>query len=243
MTLVLLFAASGTLFAQSDEFAMANKFYESKDYDSAIRLYESVLKQGTESAALRFNLGNAHFKNGDLGHAVVNYLRAKRLDPADEDIRHNLEFARQFSQVRMEGVELNPINSFFASIVDPYRLNALAWVSSIFFVLLIGVLIVRYGVGLSGSLVRATIIVSLVLLVVSSGLTAFKYRYDYLTRWAVIVSDDSPVFTGPSDQAELELDGAPGLTVQILSESGEYYNVLFENKRRGWIKKDLIEEV
>ena len=113
LAVVLTAASVGTLFAQSDEFAMANKFYESKDYDSAIRLYESVLKQGTESAALRFNLGNAYFKKGDLGRSVLNYLRAKRLDPTDEDIRHNLEFARQFSQVQMVGVELNPVNSFF----------------------------------------------------------------------------------------------------------------------------------
>ena len=119
----------------------------------------------------------------------------------------------------------------------------MAWVSSLFFMLLMGVLIVRFGVGLTGSLIRAATIVTLVLLVVCAGLTTFKYRHDYLTRWAVIVAEDSPVYTGPSDQAELELDGAPGLTVQILAESGDYYNVLFENKRRGWIKKSLIEAV
>ena len=58
---------------------------------------------------------------------------------------------------------------------------------------------------------------TLILLVVFAGWTTFKYRHDYLTRWAVIVAEDSPVYTGPSDQAELKLDGVLGLTVPIMS--------------------------
>ena len=74
-------------------------------------------------------------------------------------------------------------------------------------------------------------------------MTTFKYRQDFLARRAVIVAEDSQVHTGPSDQSEIELDGAPGLIVQIVEESGDYYNVLFENKRRGWIHKDLVAEI
>jgi tetratricopeptide (TPR) repeat protein len=226
--------------AQADEFAMANEFYQKKDYSSAVRLYLSVLNQGVESANLYFNLGNACFKDGDLGHAVFYYLRARRLSPDDQDIVHNLEFVRQFSRVQMEGVELNPIRTFFAGLVESHRLNTLAWLSSTFFVLFILVLCVRYGLGFSNFVVRIGAVVSLVLLLVSSGLTTFKYRNDYLTRRAVIITEDANVHTGPSEQSDVELEGAPGLTVQIISETVDYYDVLFENKRRGWIKKDQV---
>ena len=57
--------------AQSEEFAMANSFYEDKDFGSAIRLYHSILDRDLESATLHFNLANAYFKSGDLGHAVL----------------------------------------------------------------------------------------------------------------------------------------------------------------------------
>lgn len=226
-----------------EEFQMANKFYEDKDYASAIRLYESVVNQGFESSAIYFNLGNAYFKSGDLGYATLYYMKAKRLSPGDEDIRQNLEFARQFARVQMEGVELNPINTLFSSLVGQYRLSFLAWVSSAFFVLLMLLLIVRWGLGLVNPGIRAGLILALILVVVSSGLTAFKYRQDYLTRRAVIVAEESPVLTGPSEQSDVELDGAPGLIVEILEESGNYYSVLFENKRRGWIKKELVAEI
>ena len=230
-------------FAQNEEFQSGNKFYEDKDYPSAVRMYESVLTQGYESAELYFNLGNAYFKQGKLGEAILNYMRAKRLDPSDEDIRHNLEFARQFSRVQMEGVELNPINSLIGSIVDTYHLDLLAWVSSFFFILLIAVLIVRYGRGMNSSIIKTTLILALILFVFTAGLTTFKYRHEYLTRRGIITADISNIYTGPSDQSDVELEGAPGLVVEITDESSEYFNVLFENKRRGWIKKELVAEI
>lgn len=244
MTMLLLMSASLLGADKSpDEFVAANKFYEEKDYASAIRLFESIINQGNESAEVYFNLGNAYFKSGDLGYAVLYYTKARRLSPADEDIRHNLEFARRFSRVQMEGVQLNPINTFFDSLVDSYRLDFLAWVSSAFFVLFFLILVVRYGIGMNNPLIRIGIVVSLIFLLITSALTTFKYRQDFLARRAVIVAEDSQVHTGPSDQSEIELEGAPGLIVQIVDESGEYYNVLFENKRRGWIQKDLVAEI
>lgn len=229
--------------AQTDEFKMANQFYQEKDYDSAIRLYQSILNRGVESAPLYYNLGNAFFKRGELGYAVLNYIKARRLNPGDEDILHNLDFARQFSSVQMEGVTLNPINAFLVSIVDRYHLSRLAWIASLFFISVFVFLIVRFGLGIISPVVRAGLTVALTLLIISSGLATFKYRSDYLTRRAVIVAENSPVFTGPSEQSDIELEGAPGLIVEILAESNDYYNVLFENKRRGWIKKELLAEI
>jgi tetratricopeptide (TPR) repeat protein len=226
-----------------EEFEMANKFYEDKDYASAIRMYESVLNQGLESAPLYFNLGNAYFKSGDLGHATLNYMRAKKLSPGDEDIRQNLEFARQFARVQMEGVELNPVNTFLLSLVGEYQLSFLAWISSALFIFFVILLIIRWGIGIVNPAVRVGLVLSLLLVVITLGMTTFKYRHDYLTRRAVIIAEESPVLTGPSDQSDIELDGAPGLIVEILDESGDYYSVLFENKRRGWISKELVAEI
>ncbi|MEW5795484.1 MAG: tetratricopeptide repeat protein [Candidatus Zixiibacteriota bacterium] len=226
-----------------DDFDLANKYYEQKNYDSARAVYESLVHQGMESSALYFNLGNSYFRSGDLGHAVLYYLRAQRLDPNDPDIAANLEFARRFTSVQMEGVELNPVSSLFESIVAPYHLSALAWVSCCCFILLFVFLIARFGFALRGGLVRAGTWVALLLLISSSLLTTVKYHHDYLTRRAVIIAEESIVHTGPSELSEKELDAAPGLVVEILAESGDFYNVLFENKRRGWIQRSLVAVV
>lgn len=234
---------SSNLLANVDKFEQANKFFESKEYDNAIGTYETILFNGMESAALYYNLGNAYFKKGDLGQAVLNYQRAKRLDPTDEDLIHNIEFTEQFTQVQMEGVQLNPINTFIESIVGSYKLDNLAWVSSAIFIVLCSLLIFRFGLGIRNSILRISTTVFLIVFVTFSGLTTFKYRNDYLTRRAVIIAEESTILNGPVANSDMEFRGAPGLIVEILNESGDYYNVLFENKRRGWIQKELLVEI
>ncbi len=246
LTMALALTA-GACFAQHQDyhetFAAANQFYADKDYARAIEAYREVIARGVESAELYYNLGNASFKHGDLGHAIANYLKARRLAPDNEDIRHNLEFARRFTAVQMQGVRLNPIETFLESIVGPYTLGQLAWLSSLFFVLLVLALIMRWGLGTGGASVGAVAIALVVLVAVSSTLTTYKYRHEYLRQRAVIIAEQSPVFTGPSQKSEIELQGSPGLVVEILAEKDGFYNVQFENQRRGWIDKELVAEV
>jgi tetratricopeptide (TPR) repeat protein len=227
----------------AEDFQRANQLYEEREFEEAIKLYRQVLDQNLQSAHLYYNLGNAYFKSGDLGHAVLNYLRAKRMAPGDDDINQNLRFASSFTRIQMEGVRLNPIRSLFESILEPYHVNLLAWISSFFFVLLFVLLAVRYGLGIRNGLLKAGIITTLVLVICPSLLTTFKYHNDYLIERAVLVAEDCPVRTGPSDQSDVELQAAPGLVVEVVDESGDWFNVLFANKRRGWIKKDLVAVV
>jgi Flp pilus assembly protein TadD len=60
----------------------------------AAAAYEQILTNGAVSPALYFNLGNAHFKAGQLGRAIAAYRQAERLTPRDPDVRANLQFAR-----------------------------------------------------------------------------------------------------------------------------------------------------
>jgi len=240
--LATVLALSCAVGAQTAEeyFRQGNDLFEAKEYDSAIVVYETVMNLGLESAPLYFNLGNAYFRAGDLGRAILYYHKARKLDPDDPDIIGNLDFAERFTSVQMEGVKLNPISSLFESIVRPYQLNTLAWVTSAFFILLFVLLTVRFGFNVRGILVRSGLTVALVLVIALGLLTTVKYKHDYRTEMAVIVADEAVVRTGPSLLSDKELDAAPGLVVEILDESGDFYNVLFENKRRGWIEKNLV---
>jgi tetratricopeptide (TPR) repeat protein len=239
----LLWLGSVITAAPEDDFRQANNAYENKQYDDAIAAYNRVAGTGLESANLYFNLGNAYFKKGDLGHAVLYYLKAQRLNPADEDIRSNLTFARRFTSVQMEGVQLNPVQGLLASLVSRFKLATLAWLSSLVFIAFVALLIVRYGFGMVDGKLRLARMAALVLLLIVSSLTTFKYYHEYKTRHAVILAEECPVRTGPTDQSDVELQGAPGLVVEVVSESNDYYNVVFENMRRGWIKKTLVAEV
>ena len=221
-------------------FRAGNAFYEDREYDSAIVAYRRILDQGWESATVYFNLGNAYFRSGDLGRAVLYYLRAQRLSPGDDDIATNLAFARRFTSIQMEGVELNPISSMMRRLVAPWTLTALAWWASACFIVLLFLLALRFGFDVRRSWLRGLTAVWLVVVLVAFTLTTYKYQIDYLKPRAVLVADEVPVYSGPTEQSELELMGASGLIVEILKESGDFYNVQFENSRRGWIRKDAV---
>ncbi len=74
-------------------FREANSRYESGDYDGSLDLYEKVIAAGFESGAFWYNIGNAYYKLGDTGRAVLAFERAKKLMPRDEDVRFNLALA------------------------------------------------------------------------------------------------------------------------------------------------------
>ena len=83
---------------------MANEAYQRADYSGAESLYRGILDSGKHSAKLYFNLANTLFKQEKLGEAILYYNKALRLAPADEDIRHNLEYAENSTKDSIEEI-------------------------------------------------------------------------------------------------------------------------------------------
>jgi len=73
--------------------ASAKAAYDAGRFAEAAQIYEAELAGSGESAALRFNLGNARYREGDPGRAVLEYRRAWRLAPRDADVAANLKVA------------------------------------------------------------------------------------------------------------------------------------------------------
>ncbi|MDE5979645.1 MAG: tetratricopeptide repeat protein, partial [Muribaculaceae bacterium] len=78
---------SGEVLAQQ-----ADSAYSADNFVMAEALYLKALEAGGSSSTLFYNLGNAYYRQGNLGKAIVNYERALKLDPTNADARANLEF-------------------------------------------------------------------------------------------------------------------------------------------------------
>ena len=63
-------------------------------YQQAAATYEKVLRGGFEHPDIFYNVGNAYFKVGDLGRAILNYRRAQRLIGNDADLMENIRSAK-----------------------------------------------------------------------------------------------------------------------------------------------------
>lgn len=222
-----------------DLFARANSDYDSSKYIEAIEKYNRILIQGHESAELYFNLGNAYFESGDLGHAILNYLRAERLDPNDQDIQDNLAFARSFVSLQLEGVQLNPFGDFVAALVSKYSLNFWGWLSTALLFVLCAVVYVRVAQG-RALILNVSLWSAIVIFISVAGLTTFKYRTEFSPDRGVVVMSDIPVTNKPSSDGDLEFEAVAGLEVEIRDQAEGHVLARFANKRQGWLPVSAI---
>jgi len=104
--LALIFIISSQLFAEQP-FQLGNHFFSEANaqslanpqkanelYQKAIHNYELSLKHSRSSNAY-YNLGNAYFRTGDSGRAILNLKKALLLAPRNPDIVHNLDYIRK----------------------------------------------------------------------------------------------------------------------------------------------------
>ncbi len=90
--ILFLFIASYLEAQDLDSFMEAgNSFYQNKQYEEAIKSYETILNQGYVSSELYYNLGNAYFRLGQLGKSILYYEKSLKLDPGNEDAAYNLK--------------------------------------------------------------------------------------------------------------------------------------------------------
>lgn len=91
--LYILFNQANEAFRQAN--SIENSARADELYEKAILSYEKIINEGQiENARLYYNLGNAYLLKENIGRAILNYRRAKKLDSSDANIQKNLEFAR-----------------------------------------------------------------------------------------------------------------------------------------------------
>ena len=93
LIMVTVMAAISTISAQtSARIAEADSAYSRGEYAEAVQIYKTVGENGGWSSELLYDLGNAYARSGDYGNAMVNYLRALRIDPSNSQAKANVKY-------------------------------------------------------------------------------------------------------------------------------------------------------
>ena len=109
----------------------ANTMYINADYTGAIAVYDSILNSGYSSTKLYYNLGNAYFKAGQNGKAIVYYNKALALSPTDADTKYNLAVANSFVKDEIAEIPTFFLVKWLRSVRDLLGSNAWAIISLI----------------------------------------------------------------------------------------------------------------
>lgn len=223
----------------------ANTAYIGADYETAIKHYEQLLDSGYESARLYFNLGNAYFKKGMNGRAILNYNKALKLAPGNDDIRYNLSIANTYVQDKIEEVPVFFVKRWLIDLGKSLSGNAWAVLSLVFFALmLIGTgtyLLLRrmmwQKVGFYGAMVSA-------LFFVASVIYASVERNAQLNpEEAIVMATAAPVKSSPDGGSKDIFVLHEGTKVHVEGTLGDWREIRIADGNKGWIEAASIEMI
>jgi tetratricopeptide (TPR) repeat protein len=250
LAFLILLIVSSLALAQSpsspaEAMLVANQHYEVGEYDEAIAGYEAIIASGVRSSDVYYNLGNAYFKQGDMGRAILNYRRAQQLDPPDTDIAANLTLARTQTvdklEVPPEGVLINIVE-----IAEEWlTLNQAALLAlSLWLLVCVAFVVAVFQPRWRRFTAGAMTILTIFLLI---GLVSMANRLYKETQSlpAVIIAPEVDVTSGPGggDQYLVEFELHAGAEVRLLESRVGWRRITLPGNLQGWVPSEAVEPV
>ena len=246
MTLALIFVAGSAAVAGpvEERFEAANRAYEEGDFSGAESEYRAILEYGLQAPEVYYNLGNAAFREGKLGQAILNYERALRLTPADQDVLFNLEYARE-RLVDREEIARHWMAETYTGWIRLVGPDGDAWLLLWIYLPAMGAVGTWVAAGdlRLRRLARFAAIVLLMLLVPAGGLLLVRISIDSSDRGAIVMDDKVEGRSGPDEGHAMLFTIHEGLKVQVRNESGDWVQVLLPNGLNGWLPSTSVERI
>jgi len=226
-------------------FQEANDAYQSGNYERAITLYDSIMDMGFESAALYYNLGNAHYKTGSVGPAILNYERALKLNPGHKDASFNLRLANLRVVDNIERIPDLLLRRWGKGLLNSRTSGQWAIVAVVF------LWITLFAAGLllySNQLWVKRIafiggMVTLVFTITSLSLALSKRSLETGANQAIIFSPNAYVKSAPDGQSTDLFILHEGVKVDVLEEEAGWIRIQLADGKEGWVPEDALERI
>ena len=224
----------------------ANEAYSKKNFLKASEQYEKIISANYESPEVYFNLGNAYYKLDNIGKAILNYERAKKLSPQDEDILFNLKLANQRTLDKIEPSPPLFFNEWWSSLKSAH--SEKTWsirsiVCFILFLFFLGVFITskrsinkQFGFWLST--------VFFVFAALSFMLARSCYNDLISHDTAVILSSSAEIKNAPAESGTklfILHEGAKVVSQGAFLTKGDWIKIELSTNKVGWVKKSQVE--
>lgn len=232
----------------------ADSAYIKKEYLNSIKLYEEVLAKEGISSDLLYNLGNAYYRAGKLGKAVLNYERALRLDAQNNEARENLKFVNAKLTDKIPDSR-NFISRVADNIIMTFNANTWAWISIILFIaLVISILCYMFldnvtyrKLGFFGGIILAFFEVLSLIISFNSASSANNHNFAIITDESTMLSTTPRTPANHSEEAILLHEGSKVEIIDSVatpndSTSRMWYNVKISNNN-AWIKSNAVEKI
>lgn len=239
--ILIIYTLLSSLFVQADPGAIlqqAERAYDSKKYTEAIKRYEDLIADGYNSYQLYFNLGNAYYRDNQLGKAIYNYERARKLVQTDEDVNINLGIASSKTIDKIDSRENFFISAVKSSLLTSLSTTAWAWLS----VISLGIACIAFyffKAAQSPVFRRFSFIVSAFfaisfLLAYFFGNSALQARYN--NKFAIITAKEAPALNEPIERAKIKFTLHEGTKIRVIEANSNWVLIKLDNGNEGWLQ-------
>ena len=223
----------------------ANKLYEQGNYEQALEMYNAVILSGKESADLYYNMGNAAYRSNSIGHAILYYEKALKLEPAHDDAIHNLDFVARYRLDAFEEVPEFFLGAWMKGFVLLFPEQTWSILTLIFFsIILAGILIYlfsRYLVLKKAGFISGLVALVLFLITLSSAIS--RHRDIVNPDTGIILAPSVVVRSSPSESGTELFILHEGTKIKVNEEVSGWQNIKVIDGREGWIMADDFESI
>ena len=224
----------------------ADMAYSEARYGDAIAIYESLLAGEGASLQLYYNLGNAYYRNGQPGKAILNYERALKIDPYDEDCKANLEFVQERITDKVPHDDVPFYTRWANSLFSILSKNAWANTGVVTFILM---LISLFFFFFKQNVRKTTLILAIVCLIftIIANVAAYKLHNRLSDAHEAVILDEMVLVKSSPDSSGVELTRIhEGLKVKVIDNTlKEWVRIEANNGNRvvGWVKSKSLETI
>jgi len=228
-----------------DEFHSANEYYRKEQYDQAVQGYLKIIQQGYQDPSLFYNLGNAYFKAGQLGRAILFYQRAKQLLPRDSDIKKNLAYAESLTIDKIEVEKPVFIFTFWEKITSFLTINELTILITgiYFFLILSSFLTIIKKRGPFRKIMIQLIIPFSTLFILTGGILFQRIYQIKIAQYGVVISKVIEVKSGPEENLATLFSLHEGTTFVIQQKRGDWMQIILKTGWSGWLPTEDIQKI
>ena len=211
-------------------FAEAGKAYDQGDLQRAVSLYNELLNQGFTSPQVYFNLGNAYFRKGESGLAILNFKRTLQENPRDADAKANLRYALESSGA------LTLQTGLFHRLLSTLNINEWTRLLIVFWWLSALAIFLFWAKPGWTLFTRRIILLLCVAPLLISACGVWVQRNLQLCPEAVVIEPNQQALSAPLKGSTILFKLPEGSVVRKIGVSGEWYHIKAD-KESGWIRR------
>ena len=219
------------------EVARANDLYANNNYQEAADIYESIHQAGLKNGYLYYNLGNTYIRLGKTGSAILNYIRAYKLIPRDENLQANLNFAIQQTRDKIPLPEQSSLSTFFFWVNDLSLSENLKMVFSANVIFWLTLIAWFYFRSKTFRLIRNLFFYILLFGIVS---VIVKLNLEIGSKTGVVIVKKVSVKSGLDSSNATLFELHEGALVKITEERKNWFEIRLNEKQKGWVPMDTL---